>query len=275
MRRDVAVAMAGVALATAALAPAAAAAIAIGATRRARRAAELGAALARLGVRERPRRIEALGGGRSNAVWRVHLRDRAIVVKRALPMGAVLALGARWVGPQPFHPDVGAAARIRREARALRALAAAGVCVPAVLAAEPERGVLIMADVAGAPLPVALAGPRRTAWILAFAASLRAAHAAGVALTDGHPGNARALPGGAIALLDLEFAELADDLGAGFAPRRAFDVAYAAAFFAPADRAAFIDAAGDPPGVAAAAARLAAFEPLLARERARQQRVHR
>ncbi|MCE9580543.1 MAG: phosphotransferase [Deltaproteobacteria bacterium] len=269
MRPD-AMALAGVAFAGAALAPATAAAWLVGVARKARLARELARVLADLGVRDAVRAIEPLGGGRSNAVWRLRLADHTIILKRALPVGTVLAFGARWAGPQPFALDVRATARVAREARALRVLRAAGVKVPRVLAADPARGVLLLEDLAGLPLPRALAEPDGARWLAAYARAIRAAHAAGVVLTDGHAGNALACPDGAVALLDLEFAELAAELGAGFDTRRGFDLAYAAMYLTPAERARFLAAAGDAPGLAAAQARVAGFAPLFDRERARQ-----
>lgn len=264
-------ALAGIALAGAGLAPATALAWLVGAARA--RAREVGPLLAALGMRDPVRAITPLGGGRSNAVWRVRLADHTIILKRALPMGTVLALGARIAGPQPFAPDVRAAARIAREARALRVLHAAGVRVPRVLAADAERGALLMTDLAGEPLPRALARPDGARWLAAYAAAIRAAHAAGVVLTDGHAGNALACPDGSVALLDLEFAELATDLGPAFDARRGFDIAYAAMYVAPAERAAFLAAVGDAPGLADAQTQVARFAPLFERERARQRRV--
>jgi aminoglycoside phosphotransferase (APT) family kinase protein len=252
-----------------ALAPAAAAAAVIGLAQRAwlerDRAA---AALARLGVREVPRAIRRLGGGRSNAVYAIELAARTVVLKRALPAGTVLAFAARWVGPQPFARDVSAAARIAREAAALRRLAAADVRAPRVLAVDVDAGLLLVEHLHGTPLPRALG--RET--IAGYARAIRAAHRAGIVLSDGHPGNALALASGEVALLDLELAELATDVADPHA-RRAFDLAYAAAYFTPAERAAFLGADAHAPAVRAATAQLAPYAPLFAREAVRQRRA--
>jgi hypothetical protein len=288
-------ALARVAAAGALLAPAAICAHLAGAATRAW--LELGAAarcLAALGVAERPRALVRLGGGRSNAVYRVDLAGRSLVLKRALPAGTLLAFAARWVGPQPFARDVSATARIAREARALATLADAGVRVPRLVGADPQAGLLLVEHVAGEPLPRALARPGAAERITAYARAVRAVHAAGVTLTDGHPGNALVAPDGDITLIDLEFAEHAADLGpAAFAERCAFDLAYAAAYLTPRERERFLAAAariapvvaattspGDPridPVVAATtslrSSRIAELEPLFALERRRQRRA--
>jgi hypothetical protein len=238
--------------------------------------------LAALGVAERPRALVRLDGGRSNAVYRVELATRALVLKRALPAGTLLALAARWVGPQPFARDVSGPARIAREARALATLAAAGVRVPRLVAANARAGLLLAEHVAGEPLPATLARPGADDRIAAYARALRAAHHAGVVLTDGHPGNALVSPTGDVTLIDLEFAEHAADLGgAAFAARCAFDVAYAAAYFTPRERAVFLAASSAPTsgaiGPRAAASRpqprIDEFSLLFALERQRQRRA--
>ncbi len=273
-----ALALARVAAAGALLAPAALGAHLAGAAARAW--LELDAArrcLAELGVAERPRALVRLGGGRSNLVYRVELAARTLVLKRALPAGTLLALAARWVGPQPFARDVTAPARIAREARALATLASAGVRVPRLVAASPRGGVLLAEHVAGEPLPRALARPGAGDRIAAYARALRAAHRAGVVLTDGHPGNALVSPAGDVTLIDLEFAEHAADLGpAVFAERCAFDVAYAAAYFTPRERAVFLEAAGPraaAPRLGDDAPRLDDYASLFALERRRQRRA--
>lgn len=227
--------------------------------------------LAELGITERPRALVRLGGGRSNAVYRVELAGRALVLKRALPAGTLLAFAARWVGPQPFARDVSAAARITREARALSTLAAAGVRVPRLVAVSARAGLLLVEHVAGEPLPATLARPGAADRIAAYAHALRAAHRAGVTLTDGHPGNALVSPAGDVTLIDLEFAEHAADLGEpAFAARCAFDLAYAAAYFTPPERAWFLAAAARP---RAADPRIDELEVLFALERRRQRRA--
>lgn len=269
-----------VAAVSALLAPMAATTRLAGAFARGRLEAEHAAgALAALGVTERPRAIERLGGGRSNAVYRLEFAGRTLVLKQALSEGTLLALAARWVGPQPFT-TVSASARIGREARALAILAAAGVRVPGVIAANPTAGVLLVEHVDGVPLPAALAAaPGRaaaSALIRAYAAAVRAVHAAGVVLTDGHPGNALVDAAGRVTLIDLEFAETAAELGRGFAARCAFDLAYAARYFDAAEARVFLAAAGaleHAREVAAATSRLAAYAPLFEHERRRQRRV--
>jgi tRNA A-37 threonylcarbamoyl transferase component Bud32 len=231
-------------------------------------------ALAQLGVHERPISIERLGGGRSNAVYRVRFATRTVVLKQALAEGTLLALAARWVGPQPYGA-VSASARIGREARALEVLHAAGVRVPRVLAANRDAGLLLVEHVAGEPLPgvIERAGAGFAASrIRAYAAAVRAAHAAGVTLTDGHPGNALVDAAGNVTLIDLEFAETAAELGDEFAARCAFDLAYAAQYFHAEERRVFLAAANTHEG-AIAASRLAGFAPLFELERRRQRAV--
>ena len=70
-----------------------------------------------------------------------------------------------------------------------------------------------------------------------------------------------------------ELVETARDLGAAFPARCAFDLAYAASFFQPDERAAFLQAAGNPHAVDAARARLRPLAPLFAVERYRQRRA--
>jgi hypothetical protein len=75
-----------------------------------------------------------------------------------------------------------------------------------------------------------------------------------------------------VTLIDLEFAEHAADV-TDVAARRAFDLAYAAAFFTAAERPIFLAAAGAGADVARAAARLDELAPLFAYERRRQRRA--
>jgi hypothetical protein len=94
-----------------------------------------------------------------------------------------------------------------------------------------------------------------------------------VVLTDGHPGNALVSPAGEVTLIDLEFAEHAAELGAAaFASRCAFDVAYAAAYFTPAERAVFL-AAARPRAAPRAEPRIDELGLLFALERRRQRRA--
>lgn len=236
-------------------------------------------ALAQLGIHERPLAVERLGGGRSNAVYRIRFADRTLVLKQALSEGTLLALAARWVGPQPFGA-VSAAARIGREAHALRVLHAAGVRVPRVIAANIDAGLLLVEHVDGEPLPAVLERePARAASrIRAYAAAIRTAHAAGVALTDGHPGNALIDAAGTLTLIDLEFAETAVELGASFAARCAFDLAYASQYFHADERRVFLAAVGAIEhgyDLTVATARLVEFAPLFELERRRQRRAAR
>jgi hypothetical protein len=225
--------------------------------------------LVALGVFEQPLAIEALGGGRSNAVYKLRFATRTLVLKVALSEGTLLAFAARLVGPQPYARDVSAAARIAREARALDLLHAAGVRVPRVIAASPEAGLLLVEYVAGEPLPETLDRPGAANRIRAYAAALRAVHAAGIALADAHPGNALVGADGSITLIDLEFAEpvAADQLAA----RAAFDIAYAAQYFTGAERRTFLSCTGL--DVAAELTRLADLGLLFAIERRRQRKT--
>ncbi len=229
-------------------------------------------ALAALGVHERPRSIESLGGGRSNAVYKLTFATgRPLVLKVALSEGTLLAFAARWVGPQPYAEDVSAAGRIGREVRALARLAAEGVRVPRVIAARPEDGLLLVEHVAGEPLPCTLHREGAGRRIRAYARVLRAAHAAGVALTDAHPGNALVDRDGAVTLIDLEFAESCT--GDELATRTAFDLAYAAQYFTADERRSFLDECGGvTPAVRREMAALSDLGVLFALERRRQRK---
>ena len=222
-------------------------------------------ALRELGITERLLSIEPLAGGRSNATYRLRFARRTLVLKCALASGTLLAMAARWVGPNPPCADLSPAARIAREARALTTLVAAGVHAPAVIAVSPRRGLLLVDHIDGESLPRTLARTGAAARIGAYARAIRAAHAAGVTLGDAHPGNAIVSRDG-IALIDLEFAEHGDSPS-----RRAFDIAFAAAFFTGVEREIFIAACG---GVCDdAVASLAGYAPLFAYERQRQRRA--
>ncbi len=258
------------------LAPMAAATRLAGALSRSRLETNLAAtALAHLGIHERPIAVERFGGGRSNAVYRIRFADRTLVLKQALSEGTLLALAARWVGPQPYGA-VSAAARIGREARALEILHAAGVRVPRVIATNVSAGLLLLEYLEGETLPATLDRTRpdqAAARIRSYALAMRAAHAAGVALTDGHPGNALVDAAGTLALIDLEFAETVADLGDRFAARCAFDIAYASQYFHADERSLFLAAVGGHQReIAEATARLVGFDLLFARERRRQRR---
>jgi len=195
-----------------------------------------------------------LGGGRSNAVWRVDVDGQTLVLKQALAAGSILALGARAFGPQPYPLALGTKARIAREASALCALRDAGVTVPRVHAVRGSS--LLIEHVAGEPLPKTLARPGAPERIAAYARALRAVHAAGYVLNDAHPGNAL-VDGDRVTLIDLEFAERCS-----LPERQAFDLAYAASYFTAAERRVF----GAEPitGV---------YAPLFAYERERQRRA--
>ncbi len=232
-------------------------------------------ALAQLGLHERAVAIDRLGGGRSNAVYRIRFATRTVVLKQALSEGTLLALAARWVGPQPYGA-VSASARIGREARALEVLHAAGVRVPRVVAANVDAGLILLEYIEGETLPCVLerarlAGRAESAAsrIRTYATAVRAAHAAGITLTDGHPGNTLVDAAGNVALIDLEFAETAADLGDGFAARCAFDLAYASQYFHADERRVFVAAAG---ASERAVASLAGFAPWFELERRRQRR---
>lgn len=219
-----------------------------------------------LGIDEAPLALTRLGGGRSNAVYRVELPSRTLVLKRALATGTVLAVGAKLAGPQPYARDVSSGARTAREARALAILAAAGVRVPRLVAAAPHAGLLVMEHIDGVPLPSTLHQPVAAERIAAYAHLLAAVHAAGIALADAHPGNVLVTPTGELVLVDLEFAEPHSDLGAAeFAARCRFDRAYAAAYFTPDERRWFGDTEADP--------RLAELDLLFTLERRRQRRA--
>jgi len=219
-----------------------------------------------LGIDEAPLALTPLGGGRSNAVYRVELPSRTLVLKRALAMGTVLAVGARLAGPQPYARDVSSGARTAREARALASLAAAGIRVPKLVAAAPHAGLLVMEHIDGVPLPSTLGQPGARDRIAAYAHLLAAVHAAGIALADAHPGNVLVTPSGELVLVDLEFAEPLADLGdREFAARCRFDRAYAAAYFTPDERPWFGDVDADP--------RIAELDVLFTLERRRQRQA--
>jgi tRNA A-37 threonylcarbamoyl transferase component Bud32 len=263
-----------VAAASAVLVPAAIAARFAGVARRTLLEYDRAAmALAQLGITERPLSVEPLGGGRSNAVYKLRFADRTLVLKQGLAEGTVLAFGARWVGPQPFANDVTAVARIGREARALELLHAAGVRVPRVIAANPAAALLLVEYVEGTPLPATLHRAGSRARIRAYGKAIRAAHAAGITLGDGHPGNALVAADGAITLFDLEFAQPAGEVD-DFAAHCAFDFAYASFYFTDDERAVFLEVAGleHAFGIRAATAKLADFAVLFERE-IRRQRV--
>lgn len=236
-------------------------------------------ALRRLGLRVRGRLdVVPLGGGHSNAVAAVAARSRRerFVIKQSLPLGTLLAHGARRLGPMPYAEAVSGRDRLRRELTALTRLRAAGVRVPAVVAADPDRGLLLLEYVDGRPLLACAGDPDWMSHVAAFGRALAAAHRAGIVLTDCHPGNAMVTADGRIALLDLEFAELRAQVGDQFEARRAFDLAYAAGFFEPAERDLFLRAAGAgiaPGELAVAAADLEPYAPLVALERWRQRRA--
>jgi hypothetical protein len=229
-------------------------------------------ALAALGIAEQPREVVALTGGRSSAVYRLRFATETLVLKHALAGGSVLALGARICGPQRYPDDLSPAARIRREAAALAQLTRAGVHAPRVIAANPAAAVLLVEHLGGEPLPATLARPGAARRIAAYRRALDAAHAAGIVLNDAHPGNTL-VSGDHVALIDLEFAERATEL-TDPALHRAFDLAYAAAYFTPSERRIFLGEAGTTdPRVATEAKRLAGYAPLFAYEAARQRRA--
>jgi hypothetical protein len=260
-----------IAIATLTLAPAMIAARLSDLRARARTEHDLAArALAILGIVDRPLSIERLGGGRSNAVFKLSFSERTLVLKQALSAGTLLAFAARWVGPQPYS-TVSARARIAREAHALSALSAAGVRVPRVIAANAEAGLLLTEFVEGEPLPTTLHLPRAASRIRAYAAALRAAHGAGFALVDAHPGNALVTRDGTLTLIDLEFAEPAPALGAQFRACCQFDIAYAAQYFTPDERGMFLAAIGlEARRIDHVTMRLAPYAQLFARERRHQ-----
>ena len=216
-----------------------------------RNALGIAGALAALGIAERPHSVIALTGGRSSAVYELRFRHARYVLKHALATGSVLARGARVCGPQPYPRDLSPQARIAREAAALRTLDPARV-----IAANPAAGVMLLEYVPGVPLPMA-----RPA-IHEYRDAIDAAHRAGIVLNDAHPGNA--LVSDKVVLIDLEFAEMSVD-----PTRRAFDLAYAAAYFTPTVRRLFLRS----DDVSAADKRLAGYAPLFAYEAARQKRA--
>jgi len=224
-------------------------------------------ALAALGIAERPREVAALTGGRSSEVHRLGFATRTLVLKRALAGGSVLALGARWCGPQPYPVELSPAARTHREAAALGRLARAGVRAPRVVAVNAAAALLLLEYVDGEPLPATLARPGAAARIAAYRRAIDAAHAAGLVFNDAHPGNALVV-GEHVALIDLEFAERAAEVGDA-AARRAFDLAYAAAYFTPSERRVFLGREASDARVVAAARQLAGYAPLFAYESAR------
>jgi Phosphotransferase enzyme family len=228
-------------------------------------------ALAALGIVERPREIAALTGGRSSAVHRLAFATRTLVLKRALAGGSVLALGARLCGPQPYPVELSPAARTHREAAALERLARAAVRAPRVVAVNVAASLLLLEYVDGERLPATLARPGAARRIAAYRRAIDAAHAAGLVLNDAHPGNALVV-GNDVALIDLEFAERAAFV-ADRAARRAFDLAYAAAYFAPAERRVFLGRDAGDERVIAAARRLVGYAPLFAYESARLRKV--
>jgi len=265
-RETTALVLARTAAASLVLAPGMLGARIAGAYTRARLEANAAAgALRVLGITEIPRSIEPLAGGRSNATYRLRFARRTLVLKCALASGTLLAMAARWVGPNPPCEDLSAPARTAREARALTTLAVAGVHAPAVIAVAPRHGLLLVEHVDGESLSRTLDRPGAPARIAAYGCAIRAAHAAGITLGDAHPGNAIVSREG-IALIDLEFAEHGNSPS-----RRAFDIAYAAAFFTGVERDIFVDACG---GVSEdAVADLAGYAPLFAYERQRQRRA--
>jgi Kae1-associated kinase Bud32 len=265
-RETAAVVLARTAAASLVLAPGMIGARIAGAVTRARVELDLATdALRDLGITERPLSIEPLGGGRSNATYRLRFARRTLVLKCALASGTLLAMAARWVGPNPPCSDLSASARIAREARALTTLVAAGVRAPTVIAVAPRRGLLLVEYVDGETLPRTLAHPGALSRIAGYARAICAAHAAGITLGDAHPGNAIVSSGG-ITLIDLEFAEHGESPS-----RRAFDLAFAAAFFTGIERDVFVDACG---GVCErAVADLEGYAPLFAYERLRQRRA--
>jgi thiamine kinase-like enzyme len=90
-------------------------------------------------------------------------------------------------------------------------------------------------------------------------------------LSDAHPGNALVI-GDDIVLIDFEFAERAA-LVADPEARRAFDLAYAAAYLAPAERQVFLGRNAHDARVVAATQQLAGYAPLFAYESARLRRA--
>jgi tRNA A-37 threonylcarbamoyl transferase component Bud32 len=190
---------------------------------------------------------------------------RRLVLKKALPHGSLMALAARIAGPMPYL-GVTMTERVQREADALARLAAEGVAVPRLHAADAEAGLIAMACVEGE----CLAGRADDAAVAArFGRTLAAVHRAGVALCDGHPGNAILEPGGRVVVIDLEWAAI----GEAAHERRGFDLAYASAFLpGDASRAAFFRGYGRVTGVVRAQleeaqGELAPFASLMKTER--------
>jgi hypothetical protein len=215
--------------------------------------------------------VTALRGGRSSAVYRVELAARTLVLKQALAGGSVLALGARLCGPQRYPAALSPAARTRREAAALDDLARAGVRAPRLVAADAAAALLLIEYLDGEPLPATLVRPGAPARIAGYRRAIDAAHAAGLVLSDAHPGNALVV-GDDIALIDLEFAERAAEVEDA-AARRGFDLAYAAAYFTPEERAVFLGGDAGDARIVAATRQLAGYAPLFAYEAARQRRA--
>ncbi len=195
----------------------------------------IAASLRTLGIDQlaRGRTIEAsvLGSGKSNAVVAVRLggggEPTRLVLKRALPFGTLMAWGARNFGANyVYAAATSGAARIGREARALRFLAEHGVAVPRVLAADAARELIALDWIDGRPAATALHESAGEALARRIGALFRRVHDLGVTLGDGHPGNMMLAGGDAaqLVLFDLEFAECEHATPA----RRGFDLAYAA-----------------------------------------------
>lgn len=220
----------------------------------------------------------ALGTGKSNATVAVTLAAdgrpaRRLVVKRALAFGSLMAWGARHFGANyVYGRTTSGAARIAREAAALRMLTSHGVAVPRCLAASAEHLLLATDWIDGAPAAHALHGPDGERRAREIGALLRRVHDIGVTLADGHPGNmmiARATD--QIVLFDLEFAECTGSTPA----RRGFDLAYAGVLMPTAALSdAMLDAYGsrspaEQAGIDDAERHLRRFGRLLEMERAR------
>jgi tRNA A-37 threonylcarbamoyl transferase component Bud32 len=190
----------------------------------------------------------ALGSGKSNAVVAVTLTSagrppRRLVVKRALAFGSVMAWGARHFGANyVYGAATSSAARITREAAALRMLASQGIAVPRCLAADADHALLALEWIDGTPAAHALHGPDAPHRAREIGALLRRVHDIGVTLADGHPGNMMiARDSDRLVLFDLEFAECNGSTPA----RRGFDLAYAGVLMpAPALCHAMLDAYG-------------------------------
>ncbi|HEX3481741.1 MAG TPA: phosphotransferase [Kofleriaceae bacterium] len=181
-------------------------------------------------LRGRTVEVRAIGGGTSNAVIAVQLVGDGppieLVVKQALPLGTVMAWGARHFGANYVYATASRAARIAREAAALRYLADRGIAVPRCLAADPQHGLIATAWIDGVHAATALRTAGASDRAREIGGLLRQIHDLGVTLGDGHPGNmlvARAT--GQLVVFDLEFAECTGSSPA----RRGFDLAYAAA----------------------------------------------